>query len=111
MGQVGARGSDGRLLHDRQETSRKDDPELCSFLTRRLAERLGAQSQELPRVVGPFRIIRYGEGGCISRHIDGSRPDPITNGQTTHTFIIYLSDCETDGETTFLRVPIKDAEV
>jgi hypothetical protein len=56
-------------------------------------------SKPLPHM----RFLSYvTPGGSLAPHIDLSRTDPITNVTSTHTFILYLSDCASGGETILL---------
>jgi sRNA-binding protein len=50
------------------------------------------------------RFLFYEEaGGSLAAHVDLSRTDPQSNITSTHTFILYLSDCEKGGETILLQ--------
>eukprot|EP01127_Copromyxa_protea_P023731 TRINITY_DN9023_c0_g1_i1.p1 TRINITY_DN9023_c0_g1~~TRINITY_DN9023_c0_g1_i1.p1 ORF type:complete len:673 (-),score=103.41 TRINITY_DN9023_c0_g1_i1:8-2026(-) len=42
-------------------------------------------------------------GGSLPAHVDLSRTDPISKITSTHTFILYLSDCQKGGETILLQ--------
>ncbi|CAE7316881.1 ANK1, partial [Symbiodinium pilosum] len=49
-----------------------------------------------------MRFLIYPEpGGSLPAHVDLSRTDQ--NLRSTYTFLLYLSDCKTGGETTFLE--------
>jgi len=52
----------------------------------------------------PFwRFIEYGAGGCMAPHTDGSNTHPETGRRTTHTLLLYLTDCAQGGETALLE--------
>jgi ankyrin repeat protein len=64
----------------------------------------------IPKDANPYmRFLNYDfEGGGVSPHIDLSRTK--NNVNSTHTFILYMSDCDQGGETTLLK-SIKEDEV
>ena len=51
-----------------------------------------------------MRFLDYAfEGGVLPAHIDLRRHDPVSGRASTHTLILYLSDCDEGGETAILR--------
>mmetsp|Transcript_10614 Transcript_10614/g.11713 ORF Transcript_10614/g.11713 Transcript_10614/m.11713 type:complete len:123 (-) Transcript_10614:78-446(-) len=54
-----------------------------------------------------FRIcgfLNYDQpGGELRPHVDLAKSDPITEMRSTHTFILYLRDCDDGGETALLK--------
>lgn len=51
-----------------------------------------------------MRFLLYQEaGGNLPAHVDLTRTCPITKTVSTHTFIIYLTDCQQGGETVLLQ--------
>lgn len=51
-----------------------------------------------------MRFLYYEEAGSsLAAHVDLSRTDPITKTTSTHTFVLYLSDCTEGGETILLE--------
>ena len=47
-----------------------------------------------------MRFLCYNEaGGDLAPHVDLARTDPLTGVRSTHTFLLYLRDCATGGET------------
>lgn len=66
---------------------------------------LSTSSAKIPSIAYPHtRFLFYEEaGGSLPAHVDLSRTDPITKVTSTHTFILYLSDCENGGETVLLQ--------
>jgi hypothetical protein len=53
---------------------------------------------------GPhMRFLNYSDSGSIlAPHIDLSRTDPNTTQRSTHSFLLYLSNCKHGGETALL---------
>eukprot|EP00929_Paragymnodinium_shiwhaense_P107575 TRINITY_DN7374_c0_g2_i2.p1 TRINITY_DN7374_c0_g2~~TRINITY_DN7374_c0_g2_i2.p1 ORF type:complete len:808 (+),score=159.28 TRINITY_DN7374_c0_g2_i2:73-2496(+) len=50
-----------------------------------------------------MRFLIYPEpGGYLPAHVDLQRADPKTGRRSTHTFLLYLSDCTAGGETSLL---------
>lgn len=55
-------------------------------------------------VLPNMRIIYYNNGGYIAPHYDGYQIDPNNSKESTHTFLLYLNDCEKgEGDTEFLE--------
>jgi hypothetical protein len=54
--------------------------------------------------MAPLRFLHYPHaGGALPPHIDLARAHPTAPGlRSTHTFLLYLSDCKTGGETALL---------
>jgi len=51
-----------------------------------------------------MRFLHYEYiGGCLPPHVDLSRTDPGSGVSSSHTFILYLSDCIKGGETVLLK--------
>lgn len=51
-----------------------------------------------------MRFLNYKEeGGELLPHVDLTKVDSITGRRSTHTFILYLRDCEHGGETSLLK--------
>jgi hypothetical protein len=51
-----------------------------------------------------MRYLLYSEPGTLLKpHVDLQRTDPITNDRSTHTLILYLTDCVVGGATTLLE--------
>ena len=62
-------------------------------------------------VFGHIRFLDYTEsGGTLPPHVDLSRTDKRTGLRSTHTFILYLTDCEDGGGTALLQ-QLKDPKV
>ncbi|CAK9045311.1 unnamed protein product [Durusdinium trenchii] len=61
--------------------------------------------------VSRVRFLIYPEpGGCLPAHVDLPRTDK-KGLRTTYTFLLYLSDCSSGGETTFLEALESDREL
>jgi len=57
-----------------------------------------------------MRFLIYPEpGGSLPAHVDLSRVESTSGRRSTHTFLLYLSDCSNGGETTFLECREGDA--
>lgn len=51
-----------------------------------------------------MRFLSYTEPGAVlAPHIDLFRDHPFTKGRSTHSFLLYLTNCERGGETTLLE--------
>jgi hypothetical protein len=51
-----------------------------------------------------MRILNYDQaGGELLPHIDLTKVDPLSKRRSTHTFILYLRDCDKGGETALLK--------
>mmetsp|Transcript_21689 Transcript_21689/g.51077 ORF Transcript_21689/g.51077 Transcript_21689/m.51077 type:complete len:684 (-) Transcript_21689:37-2088(-) len=58
-----------------------------------------------------MRFLEYTEiGGILPPHVDLSRTDKRSGLRSTHTFILYLTDCEDGGGTALLQ-QLKDPKV
>lgn len=53
-------------------------------------------------VLPKFRFIEYKEHEGMAAHTDGLIQHPLTQQRSTHTFMLYLTDCATGGETAIL---------
>jgi hypothetical protein len=50
-----------------------------------------------------MRFLNYAEAGTVlAPHVDLCRVDPVTGNRSTHSFLLYLTDCEVGGETFLL---------
>lgn len=55
------------------------------------------------KVLPTMRFLHYTEvGGYLPAHVDLSRTEVVSGMESTHTFILYLSDCNEGGETVLL---------
>lgn len=51
-----------------------------------------------------MRFLCYKDNGiCLAKHVDLIRQHPFDDIRSTHSFLLYLSDCEEGGETTLLQ--------
>ncbi|GAX09945.1 hypothetical protein FisN_11Lh067 [Fistulifera solaris] len=51
-----------------------------------------------------MRFLCYRDKGiCLARHVDLNRQHPCQNIRSTHSFLLYLFDCDEGGETTLLQ--------
>jgi hypothetical protein len=79
----------------------------------RQAVRAVAHGQALPvrgEAMAQMRFLLYAEeGGGLPPHIDLTRTDEAGT-RSTHTFILYLTDCASGGETELLRQHAPTAE-
>jgi hypothetical protein len=51
-----------------------------------------------------MRFLCYRDKGiCLARHVDLNRQHPFQNIRSTHSFLLYLFDCDEGGETTLLQ--------
>jgi len=58
-----------------------------------------------------MRFLSYEEpGGFLPPHVDLCRVDDASGYRSTHTFILYLTDCEQGGGTALLKC-LKDPKV
>merc|ERR1711920_485291 len=53
-------------------------------------------------VLPKFRFLEYKEHEGMAAHTDGLIQHPVTQQRSTHTFLFYLTDCATGGETAIL---------
>lgn len=54
-------------------------------------------------VLPGMRYLHYeNAGGSLPAHVDLAKKDAISEKDSTHTFVLYLSDCEEGGETVLL---------
>lgn len=77
--------------------------DVCSNAERRRRWPLGVRA-----AMAPLRFLHYPHaGGALPPHIDLARAHPTLPGlRSTHTFLLYLSDCDKGGETALLdRLP------
>jgi hypothetical protein len=80
--------------------------ELGALLRESIASAFATENSGRSHVVvlNQMRFLCYFESGAVlAPHTDLCRIDPMTNERSTHTFILYLSDCEHGGETNLLR--------
>ena len=50
-----------------------------------------------------MRFLNYAEAGTVlAPHVDLCRVDPDTGNRSTHSFLLYVTDCEKGGETSLL---------
>jgi hypothetical protein len=99
------------------ETAKKKQSELCSersyfcdaegFVREMLEEaiqRVNLVSK--PNAVKAFsnmRFLNYSKAGAVlPPHVDLCRVDPFSGHRSTHTFILYVTNCERGGETSLL---------
>eukprot|EP00980_Cylindrotheca_fusiformis_P021795 scaffold8633_cov106-Cylindrotheca_fusiformis.AAC.1 len=80
-----------------------DDPNtrpIAKFLEEALEKAIG-------KTVHVFRYQRFLEyrkaGSCLDPHTDGTKVCDDTKVTSTHTLLMYLTDCETGGETMLLQ--------
>jgi Rps23 Pro-64 3,4-dihydroxylase Tpa1-like proline 4-hydroxylase len=51
-----------------------------------------------------MRFLNYADAGsALTPHVDLYKIDGTTGSRSTHTFILYLTDCAEGGETALLR--------
>jgi hypothetical protein len=50
-----------------------------------------------------FRFLEYSEGGAMAVHTDGSCCHPVTGDRSEATMLVYLSTCDTGGETALFK--------
>lgn len=56
------------------------------------------------RIFPNMRILKYTKpGSSLPAHVDLTRVDPTTNITSTHTFLLYTTDCGAGGETVLLE--------
>jgi hypothetical protein len=72
---------------------------LASYLTLAIQRKLGAV-----KVFEYMRFLRYSHAGtALAPHVDLARVDPNSGIRSTHTLLLYLTNCSTSGATTLLR--------
>jgi hypothetical protein len=50
-----------------------------------------------------MRFLNYAEAGTVlAPHVDLCRVDSVTGNRSTHSFLLYVTDCEKGGETSLL---------
>jgi Ankyrin repeats (many copies)/2OG-Fe(II) oxygenase superfamily len=76
---------------------------VCRLL-KTILERAGLASPSQPTLVFPYmRFLDYAQEGIVlAPHVDLCRVDPGSGQRSTHSFLLYLTDCERGGETTLL---------
>lgn len=63
----------------------------------------GPPTAPVSEALAHMRFLHYAEvGGALPPHVDLARTD-ISGRRSTHTFILYLADCEAGGETVLLE--------
>jgi hypothetical protein len=69
-----------------------------------MIERTHLASPKQPVTVFPhMRFLNYTEAGTVlAPHVDLCRVDPVTGNRSTHSFLLYVTDCEKGGETSLL---------
>jgi hypothetical protein len=64
---------------------------------------LDAGESNCVAVLPGMRFLHYvNSGGSLAAHVDLAKKDVISGLDSTHTFVIYLSDCAEGGETALL---------
>mmetsp|Transcript_3391 Transcript_3391/g.6342 ORF Transcript_3391/g.6342 Transcript_3391/m.6342 type:complete len:697 (+) Transcript_3391:2195-4285(+) len=73
---------------------------VCGTLTTCIEKALSKSSMTFPAM----RFLHYDTpGSVLPPHVDLTKVDVITQKRSTHTFILYLHDCEHGGETALLK--------
>jgi E3 ubiquitin-protein ligase listerin len=78
---------------------------VTSILCAALNSAIGAPScsSALAGVYPHMRFLSYSESGAVlAPHVDLSRCDANTGRRSTHSFLLYLTDCDQGGETALL---------
>ena len=84
-------------------TTRRYYFDAAGWVARGIADALRAADSGCATALAHMRFLHYAdEGGSLPAHTDLSRTDG--DGRTsTHTFLLYLTDCSRGGETALLR--------
>ncbi|GAX14472.1 hypothetical protein FisN_11Hh067 [Fistulifera solaris] len=75
------------------------------WISNLLADALNQTLEDKEICVFPhMRYLCYRDKGiCLARHVDLNRQHPCQNIRSTHSFLLYLFDCDEGGETTLLQ--------
>jgi len=84
---------------------------ICSILSKNTLRAFqacdaGAYGNSIKQVAffSHMRFLNYNQaGGELAPHIDLTRVDSMVGKRSTHTFLLYMKDCELGGETALLK--------
>ncbi len=104
----------GATADDRRTNSQCDlDIETCGVLTFVIRARIGAIARRQDLAMEIPKILHYAAGETFARHFDYLNPlepayakEIAVRGQRTDTFLIYLNDDFSAGETHFHRIEL-----
>mmetsp|Transcript_85173 Transcript_85173/g.225739 ORF Transcript_85173/g.225739 Transcript_85173/m.225739 type:complete len:286 (-) Transcript_85173:205-1062(-) len=91
-----ARGLVAKRYYDESEA---ENP----WVQEAIRELLKTVDNRIAVVLPKFRFIEYKEHEGMAAHTDGLIQHPLTQRRSTHTFLFYLTDCATGGETAILE--------